>query len=168
MGLEKTTTFAGLVWVAGLLALLLFRDAFAGSVLGIILGLLLSVLMLVATYLIMDGVKKMLQTKQEREEIRQKTSEDKLYGFMQEELYELLDFEKETFEAVKKLRFREKPEKETVDPEMLERMAETMNETTMRAARLILTYYKKTSAEMQHKLDTLLEEISDRQKEEQE
>lgn len=164
MGLEKTTTFAGLVWVAGLLALILFRDVFAGSGTGLILGLVLSVLMLVATYLIMDGVKGLIRSQQEREGLQQKAYEDKLYEFMQEQIHELLEFEKATYEAVKNLSFQEIPEGESIDSEILDQMAGTINDTTMRAAKLIVKYSNKTSTEMQKKLDTLSEEVSNLRK----
>lgn len=85
MGLEKTTTFAGLVWVAGILALILFRDAFTGSVTGMVLGLLLVVLILIAAYLIMDGIWKLRQREKEREELQRQAFEDKIYELLQSE-----------------------------------------------------------------------------------
>lgn len=85
MGLEKTTTFAGLVWVAGILALILFRDAFTGSVTGMVLGLLLVVMILIAAYLVMDGVWKLRLREKEREELQRQAFEDKIYELLQSE-----------------------------------------------------------------------------------
>lgn len=85
MGLEKTTTFAGLVWVAGVLALILFQDAFTGSSTGMVLGLLLVVFILIAAYLVMDGIWKLRQREKEREELQRQAFEDKIYELLQSE-----------------------------------------------------------------------------------
>lgn len=85
MGLEKTTTFAGLVWVAGILALILFQDVFTGSSTGMVLGLLLVVFILIAAYLVMDGIWKLRQREKEREELQRQVFEDKIYELLQSE-----------------------------------------------------------------------------------
>lgn len=85
MGLEKTTTFAGLVWVAGILALILFQDVFTESSTGMVLGLLLVVFILIAAYLVMDGIWKLRLQEKEREELRQQAFEDKIYELLQSE-----------------------------------------------------------------------------------
>ncbi|MDE6566839.1 MAG: hypothetical protein K2K70_03780, partial [Lachnospiraceae bacterium] len=83
MELEKTMTFAGLVWVAGILALILFEDAFTGSVSGIVLGLILVGFILAASYLILDGVWKLRRRDKEREGVQRKAYEKKMYELMQ-------------------------------------------------------------------------------------
>ena len=88
MGLEKTTTFAGLVWVAGILAMILFKDAFASSTFGIVLGLLLTVLILAASYLILDGIWKIRRREAERAELQRQAHEDKVYELLQSMLEE--------------------------------------------------------------------------------
>lgn len=85
MGLEKTTTFAGLVWVAGILAMILFQDVFTESSTGMVLGLLLVVFILIAAYLVMDGIWKLRLQEKEREELRQQAFEDKIYELLQSE-----------------------------------------------------------------------------------
>lgn len=85
MELEKTTTFAGLVWVAGILALILFQDAFTASKTGMVLGLLLVVLILVAAYLAMEGIWKLRQRERERDELQRQAFEEKVYELLQSE-----------------------------------------------------------------------------------
>ncbi len=86
MELEKTTTFAGMVWVAGVLAMILFRDAFTGSGYGIVLGLILSVLILVATYFVIDGIWKIRNRQLERESLQRQAYEDKMLELAQDEM----------------------------------------------------------------------------------
>lgn len=83
MELEKTMTFAGLVWVAGILALILFEDAFTGSVSGIVLGLILVGFILAASYLILDGIWKIRLKDREQEEVQRQAYEKKMYELLQ-------------------------------------------------------------------------------------
>lgn len=83
MELEKTMTFAGLVWVAGILALILFEDAFTGSVSGIVLGLILVGFILAASYLILDGIWKIRFRDREQEEVQRQAYEQKMHELLQ-------------------------------------------------------------------------------------
>lgn len=86
---EKTTTFAALVWVAGILAVILFRDAFANSTQGIVLALILACLILIATYFLVDGIWKLLHSNQEKEDFIRKAYEDKMYELLESEINKL-------------------------------------------------------------------------------
>lgn len=49
MELEKTTVMSAIVWVAGVLAEVIFRDALSKSIFGIVLSIIIAVIVLVAT-----------------------------------------------------------------------------------------------------------------------
>lgn len=116
MGYEKTTTFAGLVWVAGVLAMILFRDVFTGSKLGIVLGLILAILILVATYFVIDGIWKMRQAQIEREELQRKAYEDKMCELVQDEMKQMEEAINDTTMRTAKIliQYNNKTSKETM------------------------------------------------------
>lgn len=217
MELEKSTTLAGLVWVAGVLAAILFQNVFASSRMGVILGILLAIVILIATYFVIDGIRIMIQNRSDTEILHQQAYEDKMmemmqheiedkmvdvlqqefeelqkeyadikreygelqqeyteikqeYGELQEEFKELIGYEKSTLDTLEKLeqsaknaevaQSEKESEENTFDTEILEHMTETINKTTMQAAKLIVKYSNKASHDLEGKIDHLTEEIS--------
>lgn len=223
MELEKSTTLAGLVWVAGVLAAILFQNVFASSRLGVILGIFLAVVILIATYFVIDGIRLMIQNRSDTEILHQQAYEDKMiemmqheiedkmldmmqqefeelqqeyteikqeygelqkayteikqeYGELQQEFHEMIGYEKSTLDTLEKLeqsaknaeeaalkseKEEEEKEKENVfDPQIFDQMTETINKTTMQAAKLIVKYSNKASHDLEGKIDNLTEEIS--------
>ncbi|MCH5268597.1 MAG: hypothetical protein J1E62_09685 [Lachnospiraceae bacterium] len=239
MNLEKSTTLAGLVWVAGVLAAILFQNVFASSRMGVILGILLAIVILIATYFAIDGIRIMIQTRSDTEILQQQAYEDKMielmqheiqgkmvetmqqefeelqkgyadikreygelqqeyteikqeyteirqeYGELQQEFQELIGYEKSTLDTLGKLEestknveatqaaqiaqaeqaAKEAGEKEdkkenVFDTKMLDDMADTINKTTMQAAKLIVQYSNKASHDLEGKIDNLTEEIA--------
>ncbi|MDO4165778.1 MAG: hypothetical protein Q4D32_00060 [Eubacteriales bacterium] len=116
MGFEKTTTFAGLVWVAGVLAMILFRDAFTGSGYGIVLGLILAMLILVATYFVIDGIWKIRNRQLERENLQRQAYEDKMVELVQDEMKQMEEAINDTTMRTAKLlvKYTNKTSKETM------------------------------------------------------
>lgn len=243
MEFDKSTILAGMVWVAGVLATVLFQNVFASSQTGVILGILLAVVILIATYFILDGIRTMLLRRHEEEMLHQKAYEDKMLEIMQHEMGELVDCEKTALEQVEKLVEREKAnseriaklaetekatsksieqilqseklatesmekltetvqaaetaqaeqvakiaaaqaeraEKEAAQPqakqqetkaaelntEALNQLAETINKTTMQAAKIIVKYSNKSSHEIEGKIDSLSQEISQMSREDE-
>ena len=239
MNLEKSTTLAGLVWVAGVLAAILFQNVFASSRLGVILGILLAVVILIATYFVIDGIRIMIQTRSDTEILQQQAYEDKMielmqheiqgkmvetmqqefeelqkgyadikreygtlqqeyteikqeyteirqeYDELQQEFQELIGYEKSALDTLGKLEestknveatqaaqvaqaeqaakaASEKEDKKdnVLDTKMLDDMADTINKTTMQAAKLIVKYSNKASHDLEGKIDNLTEEIA--------
>ena len=83
MELEKTTVMSAIVWVAGVLAEVIFRDALSKSIFGIVLSIIIAVIVLVATYFIIDGINTILSN-------RGSDAWDKLYGY-QERMFQMLN-----------------------------------------------------------------------------
>lgn len=154
MQVEKTTVLSALVWTAGMLAEILFHDTFVQSFSGLILGTILAVIIIAATYFVIDGINAAIQAEHIREE-EQRNQTKKLVQILEEEMAEQLRFEKAIYACVK----QDRELGGHCEPEVLQEMAETINDTTMRAARLMVKYQNKNSEEMQKKLDLLHEEL---------
>ena len=60
MELEKTTVLSALVWVAGVLAEVVFHESLSNSVLGLVLSIIVAAIVIAATYFIIDGVNSVL------------------------------------------------------------------------------------------------------------
>lgn len=147
MQTRKTIIAAALVWMAGLLGIILFQDVFARSLLGAVLGILMVIVTLAATYFMVDG---MLMLKQQSEE-QQDLLQDLLQRAYQDKLLELMSQEMERLND-------KKGEPATIDDASFEQYKESINKTTLQAAKLIVKYNKKSTEEIHDKLDQLLDE----------
>lgn len=154
MQLEKTTVLSALVWTAGMLAEILFHDTFVQSVSGLILGIILAVIIIASTYFVIDGINEVIRAGLAREE-EQKKQTEKLVQMLEEEMAERLRLEKEIYACVK----QNNDGDGNHEPEALHEMVDAINDTTMRAARLLVKYQNKNSEEMQKKLDLLHGEL---------
>lgn len=180
MELEKTTTFAGLVWVAGVLAMVLFQDTFAGSRQGIVLGLILVAMILVASYIILDGFWKIRHREVEQETLQNQALEEKIYELLQnsttedkmnelqkhreadeDRIYELLkqrEADEDRIHELLQSGANEEKMYELLQSEI--RQAEqTINDNTMRTAKLLVKYINKASLETIQKVEELEKEI---------
>lgn len=165
MELEKSTTLAGVIWVAGILAMILFQDVFAGSTVGIVLGIVLAVVILVATYFIIDGISLMIRWRGEKESLQQQAYEDKMLEIMKNELQQLVECEKTTLAEIQQLKEAneksqsEEPAEASLDTTALEEMAEKINHTTMQAAKIIVKYSKSSTSLLQQEIEDLKDQI---------
>lgn len=144
MQTRKTIIAAALVWMAGLLGIILFQDVFAGSLLGAVLGILMVIVTLAATYFMVDdGMLMLKQQSEEQQDLLQRAYQDKLLELMSQEMERLND---------------KKGEPATIDDASFEQYKESINKTTLQAAKLIVKYNKKSTEEIHDKLDQLLDE----------
>ena len=137
MQTRKTIIAAALVWMAGLLGIILFQDVFAGSLLGAVLGILMVIVTLAATYFMVDGMLMLKQQSEEQQDLLQRAYQDKLLELMSQEM-ERLNGKKG-------------------EPASFEQYKESINKTTLQAAKLIVKYNKKSTEEIHDKLDQLLD-----------
>ena len=172
MELEKTTVMSAIVWVAGVLAEVIFRDALSKSIFGIVLSIIIAVIVLVATYFIIDGINTILSN-------RGSDAWDKLYGY-QERMFQMLNtkleeqisLERSIYDSLNGLgmvsqEYQEKAksmfdnsgEDETAELMTLEQAVEKINENTLNSAKLIAKYEVKNSESIKEILDLILERI---------
>ena len=124
MQTRKTIIAAALVWMAGLLGIILFQDVFAGSLLGAVLGILMVIVTLAATYFMVDGMLMLKQQSEEQQDLLQRAYQDKLLELMSQEMERLND---------------KKGEPATIDDASFEQYKESINKTTLQAAKLLNT-----------------------------
>ena len=139
MQTRKTIIAAALVWMAGLLGIILFQNVFAGSLLGAVLGILMVIVTLAATYFMVDGMLMLKQQSEEQQDLLQRAYQDKLLELMSQEMERL------------------NGEPATIDDASFEQYKESINKTTLQAAKLIVKYNKKSTEEIHDKLDQLLD-----------
>lgn len=142
MQTRKTIIAAALVWMAGLLGIILFQDVFAGSLLGAVLGILMVIVTLAATYFMVDGMLMLKQQSEEQQDLLQRAYQDKLLELMSQEMERLNG---------------KKGEPATIDDASFEQYKESINKTTLQAAKLIVKYNKKSTELIHDKLDQLLD-----------
>ena len=130
MQTRKTIIAAALVWMAGLLGIILFQDVFAGSLLGAVLGILMVIVTLAATYFMVDGMLMLKQQSEEQQDLLQRAYQDKLLELMSQEMERLNG---------------KKGEPATIDDASFEQYKESINKTTLQAAKLIVKYNKKSN-----------------------
>ena len=123
MQTRKTIIAAALVWMAGLLGIILFQDVFAGSLLGAVLGILMVIVTLAATYFMVDGMLMLKQQSEEQQDLLQRAYQDKLLELRSREMERLNG---------------KKGEPATIDDASFEQYKESINKTTLQAAKLIV------------------------------
>ena len=172
MELEKTTVMSAIVWVAGVLAEVIFRDALSKSIFGIVLSIIIAVIVLIATYFIIDGINTILSN-------RGSDAWDKLYGY-QERMFQMLNtkleeqisLERSIYDSLNglgmvsqgyqekaKSMFDNSGEEEPRESMTLEQAVEKINENTLSSAKLIAKYEVKNSESIKEILDLILERI---------
>ena len=119
------------------------RLVFAGSLLGAVLGILMVIVTLAATYFMVDGMLMLKQQSEEQQDLLQRAYQDKLLELMSQEMERLNG---------------KKGEPATIDDASFEQYKESINKTTLQAAKLIVKYNKKSTEEIHDKLDQLLDE----------
>lgn len=172
MELEKTTVMSAIVWVAGVLAEVIFRDALSKSIFGIVLSIIIAVIVLIATYFIIDGINTILSN-------RGSDAWDKLYGY-QERMFQMLNtkleeqisLERSIYDSLNglgmvsqgyqekaKSMFDNSGEEEQAKSMTLEQAIEKINENTLNSAKLIAKYEVKNSESIKEILDLILERL---------
>ena len=141
---NEKNNYCGCFSLDGRLAgIILFQDVFAGSLLGAVLGILMVIVTLAATYFMVDGMLMLKQQSEEQQDLLQRAYQDKLLELMSQEMERLND---------------KKGEPATIDDASFEQYKESINKTTLQAAKLIVKYNKKSTEEIHDKLDQLLDE----------
>ena len=94
---------AALVWVAGVIAEIMFHDIFAVSVLGVVLQTVLAAAIIACTYFVLDGVVSGIRAVLKKRENRQREYDEKVFRLLEEKLSEQNRIAKATYVVVRKL-----------------------------------------------------------------
>ncbi len=156
MKLENTTIMSAIVWVAGVLAEVIFRDELSKSMLGVILSVVLAFIVIITTYFVIDGINSVLLRERKEAEDRQRDYQDKMFKLLDEklteQLAEQLKFEKAIYSCVKDIKDIKNDEK---DDASLQEVIQAVNDNTIQAAKIIARYQTKTS----HDIENVLRDI---------
>lgn len=156
MKLENTTIMSAIVWVAGVLAEVIFRDELSKSMLGVILSVVLAFIVIITTYFVIDGINSVLLRERKEAEDRQRDYQDKMFKLLDEklteQLAEQLKFEKAIYSCVKDIKDIKNDEK---DDASLQEVIQAINDNTIQAAKIIARYQTKTS----HDIENVLRDI---------
>lgn len=153
MKLENTTITSALVWIAGVLAEVIFHEELTSSMLGIVLSIVLAFIVIITTYFVIDGVNSVLRRERAEAEERQREYQDKMFNLLEEKLTEQLKFEKAIYACVKSV-------KETDEGDAsLQDVIQAVNDNTIQAAKIIAKYQTKTSNDIENVLRDIKEEF---------
>ena len=159
--LEKTTILAALVWVAGILAEIMFRDTFSSSILGICFSLILAAIVIVATYFVIDGFSYMLANVRKNSEKKQKEYQEKMFAGLDSKLDEELKLQRVLCENVSNMGIEgftttapQSVQNAVIDQDVIEQAIKDINENTIKAAKLVAKYQIKNT-------DTVIASVND-------
>ena len=153
MKLENTTIISALVWIAGVLAEVIFHDELTSSMLGIVLSIVLAFIVIITTYFIIDGVNSVLRRERAEAEERQREYQDKMFNLLEEKLTEQLKFEKAIYACVKSVKDTDEGDASLQD------VIQAVNDNTIQAAKIIAKYQTKTSNDIENVLRDIKEEF---------
>lgn len=149
MEIRKTTLLSFLVFIAGILAEIIFRDVLAKSAFGVVLSVLLAVVIIVLAYFFYDGFYSFLTAEREMDKKRQEDYEQKLYSILNEQL----QFEKAIYKEVHAL-MQESEETDLTEnvsvkvlEERLNRLEASINEHTTTTAKIVTKYVNHNTDE---------------------
>lgn len=149
MEIRKTTLLSFLVFIAGILAEIIFRDVLAKSAFGVVLSVLLAVVIIVLAYFFYDGFYSFLTAEREMDKKRQEGYDQKLYSILNEQL----QFEKAIYKEVHALMQgnEETDHAENVSVKVLEerlnRLEASINEHTTTTAKIVTKYVNHNTDE---------------------
>ena len=149
MEIRKTTLLSFLVFIAGILAEIIFRDVLAKSAFGVVLSVLLAVVIIVLAYFFYDGFYSFLTAEREMDKKLQEDYEQKLYSILNEQL----QFEKAIYKEVHALMQgnEETDHAENVSVKVLEerlnRLEASINEHTTTTAKIVTKYVNHNTDE---------------------
>ncbi|MCI5586932.1 MAG: hypothetical protein MR384_03480 [Lachnospiraceae bacterium] len=153
MKLENTTIISALVWIAGVLAEVIFHDELTSSMLGIVLSIVLAFIVIITTYFVIDGVNSVLRRERAEAEERQREYQDKMFNLLEEKLTEQLKFEKAIYACVKSVKDTDEGDASLQD------VIQAVNDNTIQAAKIIAKYQTKTSNDIENVLRDIKEEF---------
>ena len=153
MKLENTTIFSAIVWIAGVLAEVIFHDELSASMLGIILSVVLAFIVIMTTYFVIDGVNSVLLRERAEADERQREYQDKMFKLLEEKLNEQLKFEKAIYACVKSVKDNGEEDASLQD------IIQAVNDNTIQAAKIIAKYQTKTSGDIESVLKEIKEEF---------
>lgn len=149
MEIRKTTLLSFLVFIAGILAEIIFRDVLAKSAFGVVLSVLLAVVIIVLAYFFYDGFYSFLTAEREMDKKLQEEYDQKLYSILNEQL----QFEKAIYKEVHALMQgnEETDHAENVSVKVLEerlnRLEASINEHTTTTAKIVTKYVNHNTDE---------------------
>ncbi|HBA98015.1 MAG TPA: hypothetical protein DCZ23_07900 [Lachnospiraceae bacterium] len=178
MRLEKTTVMSAIIWVAGMLAEIIFHDALSKSIFGIVLGIIIAIIVIMATYFTLDGINAVLSGSGNEALGKRLEQQEKMLSVLGSRLdeqiksgqavYEKLDdiikINRSYMEKAAGEMFAVQDEGQTSaeDGDMLtlKKAMEEINAHTLQSAKIIVKYQMKNSAELKDSLDLILDKMS--------
>lgn len=158
MELENSTILSILVGLAGVLAELIFHNTLSSSVIGMVLGVVLAVIILCCTYFALDGMGYSLSSARKKEERRKREYDEKIYRLLDKRLGEQVKLEKAIYSRLSKGLSNGSTtgvQGTQLSPEALRELAEQIDESTTKAAKMVARYSQKG----QEVTDKILEDI---------
>lgn len=181
MKLEKTTIVSIIVWMAGILAELMFHDIFTKSVMGVVLSIILALIILVLTYYVVDGLVAihdesrivMVEEQKELVDYQKKSQQEhqkKMMLRLDVRLEEQLELSKqiisyvsggqpadELFQNLDNDEFSEPPVDKEMMAQLLEKSVSSINNNTVQVAKLLAKYQRQCNDDIQQILQELEE-----------
>ncbi len=160
MEMENTTVLSVVVWMAGVLAEILFYRTLSSSYMGMAMSGVLALVVLCCTYFILDGINRSVRKARSAKELEQREQTDKLYQLLEDQI----KLQKAIYVMVKNNQEVEKKDSDGLDIDesgqsqhgRLVQMADQINDNTMRAAKLVAKYTAKQTEETTGTMDELL------------
>ena len=167
MELEKTTVLSALVWVAGVLAEVVFHESLSNSVLGLVLSIIVAAIVIAATYFIIDGVNSVLIKQRKETEDRQHEYQERMFRMLDDKLEEQINIERSVYDSIGEMIVvnRDFADRITAMPISMDNkmpvddIVETINANTLQAAKIIAKYQIKNSESINEVLDEIKSEV---------
>lgn len=143
---ENTTVLSILVGFAGILAEIIFHDTLSASVIGVVLSVVLAVIILCCTYFAAIDIQRSFHAMHKRDERRRREYDEKLFRLLNRKLSEQIRLEKGIYALLAKSRkegFAGNPGAGIASDAEWKEMAESINNSTLKAAKLIVKYSQR-------------------------
>lgn len=160
MDLENTTLLSALVSFTGILAEFIFHETLTGSALGVVLSVVLAVIIICCAYFAMDGLQKSISAMHKREENRKREFDEKLFRLLNKKLCEQVKLQKGIYALLAKgVKSDAAFGKTENEEDSWKKLAESINSSTMKAAKLVVKYNQKNRDESDRILGQTSEEM---------
>jgi len=176
MELGKTIMMSAFVWVAGILAEIIFHEALSKSIFGIVLSIIIAVIIVTATYFVLDGIRYVLKGMGDTALNQQSVRQEQMFKALDKKLEEQIKLGQSVYDKLDDIvtinrGYMEKAaesmfdnsreeEPQVQDLAQLTSAVEEINANTLKSAKIIVKYQMKNSNELKETLDLILDELS--------
>lgn len=177
MELKKTTALSAIVWVAGILAEIIFHDSLSESIPGIISSIVIAVIVIVATYFIADGINSIMESSIQKADEEQRGYQKQLLQQLESRIDEQIRLGQNIYDKLDDIIVISRGYMEraaeamftnsgsdvdglSVEQPALADAVEEIKEHTLNSAKVIASYQIKNTKEIKETLDLILDELS--------